>query len=250
MSKSGLQKLSRDLNKCGENCKMEKLGTKHKTLDNVIYKRLKSMIIERKLKPGEKIYQDKLADDLGVSRTPLVSALKKLEHEKLINGIPRRGFFVRDFSKREMIHIFELREVLEGLAARKASTRITDGQIQRLDSFFSEFKTQDDLKDCKKYREEDRRFHNFLLEIGGEEILSSMLETYNILTLAYQFRDREGLVRPPEETIHEHRALIKAVCDKDPTKAEELARLHIKLSIDKMIRDLEQEDTGTSHEAW
>ena len=90
---------------------MEKLGARHQNLDQKIYTILKSMIIERKLTPGTKIVQDKIAEELGVSRTPLVNALKKLEHEKLVASIPRKGFFVRLFSKQELVQIFELREV-------------------------------------------------------------------------------------------------------------------------------------------
>src|SRR4030066_1441979 len=108
---------------------MEKIGTQHENLDYKVYKTLKSMIFERKLLPGTKIYQDKLAQELGISRTPLGGALKKLEQEKLITAIPRRGFFIKRFSKKEMVHIFELREVLEGLAARRASTNISERRI-------------------------------------------------------------------------------------------------------------------------
>ena len=95
------------------------LGAKHENLDHKVHRQIKSMILEQKLKPGAKIYQEKLALDLGISRTPLVNALKKLEQERLIMAIPRRGFYVRQFSKQEMVGIFELREVLEGLAARE-----------------------------------------------------------------------------------------------------------------------------------
>ncbi|MGD9288255.1 MAG: GntR family transcriptional regulator, partial [Desulfobacterales bacterium] len=100
---------------------------------------LKELITDRKLLPGQKIPQEKLARDLGISRTPLVSALKFLEHEKLVESVPRRGFFVRLFSKEEMVYIFELREVLEGLAARRAAAKITDSQIIELDKFFKPF---------------------------------------------------------------------------------------------------------------
>jgi DNA-binding GntR family transcriptional regulator len=149
---------------------MDKLGIEQENLDHRVYKTLKSMVLEQKLVPETKIYQDKLAQELGISRTPLVGALKKLEQERLITAIPRRGFYVRRFSKQEMIHIFELREVLEGLAARRASVQISEVQIQRLQSFFKGLKISDDLKSLKKYADEDRRFHNFLLEIGGDEL--------------------------------------------------------------------------------
>ena len=225
---------------------MENLGAKHQSLDSMIYDRLKSMIIERKLMPGEKIYQDKLAHEFGVSRTPLVSALKKLEHEKLITAMPRRGFYVRLFSKQEMIHIFELREVLEGLAARKVAMGISDSQINRLTRFFSGFQASADDIDLKKYREEDRRFHSFIIEVSGGDILSSILETFNILTLGYQFIEQEGLVRPPNETIHEHKAIIDAIGKRDPINAEELVRLHLRNSKEKLLRDAREEESTAS----
>jgi len=225
---------------------MQTLGAKHQSLDSIIYNRLKSMIIERKLMPGEKIYQDKLAHEFGVSRTPLVSALKKLEHEKLITAMPRRGFYVRLFSKQEMIHIFELREVLEGLAARKVAMRISDSQIHRLTRFFSGFEASADEIDLKKYREEDRRFHSFIIEIAGGDILSSILETFSILTLGYQFVEQEGLVRPPNETIHEHKAIIEAIAKRDPINAEELVRRHLRNSKEKLWRDALEEASTAS----
>jgi DNA-binding GntR family transcriptional regulator len=224
---------------------LENLGAKHKSLDTMIYDRLKSMIIERKLLPGEKIYQDKLAHEFGVSRTPLVSALKKLEHEKLITAIPRRGFYVRLFSKQEMVHIFELREVLEGLAARMVATSISDAQIDRVTRFFSGFEASANEIDLKRYREEDRRFHSFIIEVAGGDILSSILETFNILTLGYQFTEQEGLVRPPNETIHEHKAIIEAISKRDPINAEELVRRHLRNSREKLVKDAMEEE-GTA----
>lgn len=221
---------------------MEKLGAIHQNLDQKVYETLKSMIIERKLTPGMKILQDKLAQELGVSRTPLVNALKMLEHEKLVAAVPRRGFFVRVFSKEEMVHIFELREVLEGLAARKAANCISDAQIKKLKGFFKDVNISDDPDDLKKYAEEDRGFHNFLIEIGGQELLSSFLQTYNIVIFSYQFDQQEGLVRPPKETIDEHRAIIEAISNRDPVKAEEVTRLHLSKTTAKLMKELEIED--------
>jgi DNA-binding GntR family transcriptional regulator len=226
---------------------LKKLGTKHENLDHKVYKRLKSMILERKLEPGAKIYQDKLAHELGISRTPLVNALKKLEQGKLIKAIPRRGFYVQRFSLKEMIHIFELREVLEGLAARRACLHISDSQIEKLKHFFKGLKISNDPKDLRNYAEEDRKFHHFLMEMGGSDFLSSILGTYNILTFSYQGGFQAGLVRPPKETIREHLAVIEAISNRDPDQAEELARRHLKISTEKLRKDLEEEK-GEDHE--
>jgi DNA-binding GntR family transcriptional regulator len=210
---------------------MPKLGTSHKNLDAKVYNRLKAMILERKLLPGEKIPQEKLAQDLGISRTPLVSALKYLEKEKLVQSIPRRGFFVRLFTKQEMISIFELREVLEGLAARRAALNISDKEIDQLRDFFVSFQGLVDITDIKAYAKEDRRFHQFLLEIGAKEFLKSILENYNIIIYSYQVISSEGLVQAPNESIQDHLAIIEAVSRRDGESAENLMRNHLKKSI-------------------
>ncbi|UCD81307.1 MAG: GntR family transcriptional regulator [Desulfobacterales bacterium] len=220
---------------------MINLGAQHENLDQKAYAIIKNLIIERKLLPGEKIPQEKLARDLGISRTPLVSALKFLEQEKLVEAIPRRGFYVRLFSKEEMAYIFELREVLEGLAARRAASRITDSQIKKLKSFFKQFAGQKDIADVKAYAREDRQFHNFIIDVGAKEFLKSILQTTNIISFSYQVLHSEGLVRPPNETINEHLAVIQAISNRDSESAEELMRQHFKKSLAHIRREINGE---------
>ena len=220
---------------------MEKLGQKHQNLDQQVYQAVKLMIIERKLTPGAKIIQDKLAQELGVSRTPLVNALKKLEHEKIVAAIPRRGFFVRLFTKQEMVQIFELREVLEGLVARRAAAQITETQITTLRYFFSDFQQGEQLEDLKKYAHEDRHFHSFLIEVGGKGFLADILETYNILTLSYQMIAQEGLVRAPRETLPEHLAIIDAISRHDTVEAETRIRRHLQTSREQLLKSIEDD---------
>jgi len=215
---------------------MRNLGAEHENLDQKAYTLIKEMIIDRQLLPGDKIRQEQLAHELGISRTPLVSALKYLEREKLVEARPRRGFFVRYFSKTEMISIFELREVLEGLAARRAATYATREDIRKLNGFFSQFEKGRGVEDIKSYAREDRQFHNFVTEIGSKEFLKSILQSYNIISFSYQVISSEGLVRPPDETILEHLAIIKAISNKDREAAEHLMRLHFKRSI-RSIRE-------------
>jgi DNA-binding GntR family transcriptional regulator len=223
---------------------MINLGANHENLDHKVYSILKDMIIERKLLPGQKIPQEKLARDLGISRTPLISALKFLEQEKLVESIPRRGFFVRLFSKEEMVYIFELREVLEGLAARRAATKVTNSQIVELNSFFQHFANQKTISDYKGYAREDRRFHNFVIDVGAKEFLKSILLTTNIISFSYQVLHSEGLVRPPNETIQEHLAVIEAIKEKNSEAAEDLMRQHFKKSLMYIKREINGEGKG------
>jgi DNA-binding GntR family transcriptional regulator len=218
------------------------LGAEHENLDQKAYRILKAMIMERQLLPGEKIPQKKLAEDLGISRTPLINALKFLEKENLVRSVPRRGFFVRTFTQKEMISIFELREVLEGLAARKAAQKITDKEITQLRAFFKHFAGDMDIHDVRAYAREDRRFHKFLLDIGAKEFLKSILETYNIISYSYQVVSSEGLVRHPRETIHEHRAMIEAIARRGAEEVENLMRRHFQKSRAVLQESLEAND--------
>ena len=217
---------------------MTNLGTQHENLDQKAYTLLKEMITNRKLLPGEKIRQEKLAGELGISRTPLVSALKYLEREKLVEAKPRRGFFVRLFTREEMVSIFELREVLEGLAARRAASAITSSQIKKLQTYFQDFKALPEITDVKAYAREDRRFHTFVTEVGSKEFLKSILQAYNIISFSYQVLSSEGLVRPPAETLVEHLAIVEAICRKDPEAAEEWMRRHFRTSIAKISQEI------------
>jgi DNA-binding GntR family transcriptional regulator len=196
-------------------------------LKSRIYDVLKAMIVERRLLPGDRIDLAALSDELGVGRAELTHTLRHFETQKLVQFFPRRGCFVRQFSKLELIAIFELREVLEGLATRKATEFISDDEILQLRKFFAGFDPRRKITDLKAYAHEDRSFHAFLLNIGATELLRDLLDSYNVITFSYQYALTEGLVRPPEETITEHLAIIDAVCRRQPLEAEQHMRTHL-----------------------
>lgn len=200
---------------------------KSENLDQKAYQIIKNMIENRELMPGQKIPQEKLAADLGISRTPLISALKFLEQEKLVEVKPRRGFFVRLFSLEEMVSIFEIREVLEGLSARRAAESISNGQIRNLRMIFEPFSNTRDITDFQAYSKADRKFHNYIAHISSREFLRSILQTYNLVSLAYLYPTKEGLIRLPNETIGEHIDIVEAICAHDPQAAEYTMRHHL-----------------------
>ena len=138
-----------------------------------------------------------------------------------------------------MVSIFELREVLEGLTARRAAQKITDAEIERMQRFFSQFDLETKISDYKAYSREDRQFHTYVTKIGAKEFLKSILETTNIISFSYQLINSEGLVRSPDETIHEHLAVIEAIGQRDPEAAEKLMRRHFKKTIAALTRDMQ-----------
>lgn len=213
---------------------MENLGTKYENLDQKVYQVVKQLIEDRKMLPGEKIPQEKLARELGISRTPLISALKFLEHEKLVEVKPRRGFFVRLFSIEEMISIFEIREVLEGLSARRAAKYLTKKDATELKVIFKGFQDAEHIDDLQAYSKADKHFHTFIAEIGSKEFLTTILQTLNIISLAYQNIATEGLIREPNKTINDHMKIIDAICSHDEEKAEEAMRAHLGKTITRL----------------
>ena len=209
-----------------------------------VYDIIKSLILDRKFMPGDKISIDQLIADLGVSRTPIVIALKMLEREMLITTRPRRGHYVRTFTKREIIDVLELREALEVLGARRAARYITGSQKIQLREFFKEVDVDGDPKELSAYAVEDQRFHESIMEIAGGEVFSSVFKAYAVVIFTYHADLPGGFVRHPKETIQEHLELIEAICSRDEDKAESLMRRHMRLGKKKFLKELEKEEKG------
>ena len=220
---------------------METLGLR-RNLELEVYDIIKLLILDRKYMPGDKISIDQLKADLGVSRTPIVIALKMLEKEMLINTMPRRGHYVRTFTKSEIIDVLELREALEALGARRAARRITQSQRKELRDFFKDIDVEGDPKELAIYGKEDQGFHEFVMEIAGGEVFSSVFKAYAIVIFTYHADLPGGYVRHPRETIQEHLEMIEAICNGDEDKAEKLMRRHMRLGRKKFIKELEKEE--------
>ena len=192
-------------------------------LEDKVYTRLKSLIIERRFEIGEKIQPDRLAKEMGVSRTPVLSALKRLAAEHLIECIPRRGMFVAHVSKRELVRLFEVREALECLSARLAATEVTDEQVDRLGELFRGLDVSHTPEAVARYLERDRYFHWELVKISGNRYLMNAMEAVNVMTFTFQY----DLCRPIPEAIQEHETLLEALRKHDPDASESAMRSHI-----------------------
>jgi DNA-binding GntR family transcriptional regulator len=202
-------------------------------LSVLAYKRIKEMILKNELVAGEKIIQEKLAAELGVSRMPLHKAFQMLENELLVESIPRRGIFVSQFNLSEIKDAFECREAIEGVAARKAAELISMEKLNYLYSLFLPFKNNLLDVDLIKYEESDRLFHKALLEISDNKILQRMEIFGNIITKTYQ----RGLTRGPIETYQEHLGIIDAIAARNGDEAERLIRLHFRKSLEKFLQN-------------
>src|SRR5665647_493900 len=97
----------------------------HRPLREIVYEELKLLIVKGKIKPGMRLMEEELAEDMGVSRTPIREAIRKLEKEGLITIEPRRGAYVSQLSRQDMVEILEVRQNVEGFAAAVSYTHLT-----------------------------------------------------------------------------------------------------------------------------
>jgi GntR family transcriptional regulator, vanillate catabolism transcriptional regulator len=204
-------------------------GTR-RNLDDQVYEHLKTMIAHRSLLSGQRIEISQLSHDLGVSRTPLLSALKRLSQEQLVEWRSRRGVFVRRLSLRELALVFELREVLEGLSARRAASVIEPAQVDALRALFRDIAIDapETPERRRAYMVQDYAFHTGLVEIAGSLPLTQTIRSVNVMVAAFG----GGLIRPIREVMGEHQPIFEALMRRDPEKAEAAMRIHVRRSVE------------------
>jgi len=206
-------------------------------LGDLAYEKVKEMILSNEFVAGQKIVQDKLAETLGISRTPLRNALNRLEAEYLVESVPRRGVFVKQFDDREVVDIYDCRVALESMAISLFTSAASDKDVEDLASIFDPFKNQNDPIDLSVYSKADLRFHETIIEKCQNSFLYKLVTQGNLLSCI----DRIGLVRPPEETLQEHLDIIKAVQERNPDKADELCKVHLLKSKTLILEKLKNE---------
>ena len=131
-------------------------------LRDVVFNTLRQAILRGELKPGERLMEIQLANKLGVSRTPIREAIRKLELEGLVLMIPRKGAEVAEITEKSLKDVLEVRRALEELAVEIACEKMTAQQIEELKAAAKEFEVTLKSKDVTKYAEADVKFHDVI----------------------------------------------------------------------------------------
>jgi DNA-binding GntR family transcriptional regulator len=147
---------------------------------------IREAIIDGTLEPGQRLKEEELARELGISRTPIREALLMLQAEGLVDAIPNRGAMVRVHTSVDLEDLYQLRALLEGYAARRAATRITDEEIEVLRASCERFDALDSEKELREFVRENMVFHSTILDIAGSARLSSMVRRVIELPLVYR----------------------------------------------------------------
>lgn len=193
----------------------------------LVYESLREDIFNNRLRPGERVSEERIAQRLKVSRTPVREALKRLHAEGLVEITPHRGAVVRDPSGEELAELCSVREVLEGLAARLAARSISDVELYTLERLIHEMDTavrEDRVEDLIQY---NYQFHEGIWLATRNRYLARQLRQLR----QFIFRLQEsGMMYPgrKEEAQAEHRALFDAIAAGDPDEAERIAREHFR----------------------
>ena len=186
------------------------------------YNRIKTLIINDALKSGEKVVQEKMAERLGMSKIPIIQALTLLQNERLIEYIPRRGFFVKELSNKEFIEILDIRSKLEGLAVEIIIKNLSNSFAAKLTEILKKFEFYRSILDQKKYFELDKKFHYLLIDASKNYYLININNTFNILLLCFT----RGFRTKIDDSIELHRRIINAILSKETEKAVSLIKEH------------------------
>jgi DNA-binding GntR family transcriptional regulator len=191
------------------------------SLADQAYVAIRDLIVSLKLPPTALIDERRLMESLGIGRTPVREALRRLAQEQLVEVFPRRGMFVTGVDVRDLARISEVREALEPEAARLAAERATDSDRGELHALLDEIGTDANLIDL------DERVHRAVYRAAHNELMATTLGQYYVLALRIWMiaLDRaQGL----EEAVEAHRDLLRAIVGGEGERAAAVMRAHVR----------------------
>lgn len=209
----------------------------YKPLRELVCENIRQAIIDGTFSPGERLMEIQLADEMGVSRTPVREAIRKLELEGFVVMIPRRGTYVADISIRDITEIYEIRTCLDVLSAGLAAERITDEELEALNRLLVEIGQYIAENNMEKIVEADTAFHDILYQASRNERLRSVINNLREQLTGIRGRSMSYPGRLVE-TMDEHRALVDSIAARDVERAQNAARVHIENAEHTLMKSL------------
>ena len=209
----------------------------YKPLREVIFNSLREAIIIGELKPGERLMEVQLAEKMGVSRTPVREAIRKLELEGLVDMMARRGAQVADLSVKDIMDVLEVRASLDGLATSLSALRITAEEIKELKHVNSQFISFVEKENLQGTIKKDVEFHDIIYRSSRNEkliqIANNLREQVQRFRVIY-LKDFNST----QDIIKEHKDIFDAIQNRDFQLAQDNAQKHIKKQEEAIINSL------------
>ncbi|NPA24231.1 MAG: GntR family transcriptional regulator [Deltaproteobacteria bacterium] len=214
---------------------LENSIAEHQPLPDKIANFVREAIIVGKLRPGEKISEAKLADELHISRTPIREAIRMLESEGFVSIIPRRGTIVSEFSLEDFYEYFQVKACLEGFAAASVADQLSERELNKLKKLNEEEMVAVKAGDFTQYLRIHDEFHQAFLSRTGNSKLLGLIQHmgYHIRRLERIFTDHPEIFVTCSET---HKDLIAAFEARDGARAREIVERNILHIADNLKR--------------
>jgi DNA-binding GntR family transcriptional regulator len=196
-----------------------------------VYREIKRRITDLQYKPGDKLSEAKLAAELGLGRSPVRTALSRLQSEGWIEISPQSGTFVRGLSEQEVGEILETRLVLEAYLAGLAATRIEEAELAKLGRAFDEFGESVSHDRLDEYLDLDLQFHLAVYKAAGNRLIANILVNL-IDKVRWIRRASSGSPMRIQDALGEIRAVYQALCARDQAAASAAMRRHIANTIE------------------
>jgi len=197
----------------------------YKPLREIVFESMREAILNGILEPGERLMEIQLAEEMGVSRTPVREAIRKLELENFVVMIPRKGAYVAGVSSKDVADVFEIRSALEGLAAGLAAERITEDELEQMERVLF-FRASEIEMDLEQFVKSDTDFHALVYKASRNERLIQILA--NLREQIQRFRATSLAVPGRHKlAIEEHRMIVEALRNHNSEEAQSLAMAHI-----------------------
>lgn len=209
-------------------------------LRDVVFKTLRRGILTGELKPGERLMEIHLANRLGVSRTPIREAIRKLELEGLVTMIPRRGAEVANITEKNLKDVLEVRQALESLAIELACERISEEKKQELKERLEQVEKAVATKDTSAIASADVAFHDTIVEASGNLRLTQLVSNLGEQMYRYRFEYIKD-VSKHSQIIQEHRVMYESILEKDREKAAQIVMTHIDNQEEAIMRKIQME---------
>lgn len=209
-------------------------------LKELVFTTLRQAILKGEIEPGERLMEIQLAEKMGVSRTPIREAIKKLSDEGLVTIIPRKGAIVAGISEKTLIDVLEVRMTLEKMAYRCALKSITPEQTRLLESIEKEFEEAIALDDLMKIATTDEKFHFAIYDAAGNEKLKEILSALRENMYRYRL-EHIKMKKAREKLVLEHKTMITALEEGSAEEGLKALEEHID-SQEKLILEKIQED--------
>src|SRR5512139_1291378 len=213
--------------------------SKRKSLREEVYDSLKKSILHGKLTAGQRLIEEQLAHQVGISRTPVREAFHKLERDELVSRLPKGGFAVREFTKADVEEIFGIRCALESYAAYLATLHITPDKISALEKKLEELQKALEGRDTNKVVQLNTEFHNLLYKACKSKKLADMINNYT----DYFYRYRAAFPISEDNfkyTVEDHKSMLDAMKKKNPRLVEKLVRAHLEKTKELVLEAVDE----------